>query len=113
MSGFHTHYQQQTSISGPIATIARIAFSAFDWSAGSLINQIKIIPAGTTIAGEVGPHGLKISGNYGITVINTDVTPDEVIDVETQFDSIGNIFLVKSQKAKPFNGIVIVVGSLN
>jgi hypothetical protein len=93
------------------ATIARVPFTSAMWSAGT-VNQIVIIPTGVLAAGQAGPHALKVYGSYVVTVINTDLTPDEVVDVETQFDGVGNITLVKAQKAKPFNGVAVIIGSL-
>lgn len=98
--------------SEPLATLARIPFTAADWSAGTL-NEITIIPSGSPAAGQVGPHLLTVSGSYIVQIVNTDLTPDELVDVEVQFDASGNITLVKAQKAKPFNGIALIVGALD
>jgi hypothetical protein len=112
MSGFSSlpRCGGSTPSSGGNATIARVPFTAKDWSAG-IVNQIVVIPSGIPSNGQVGPHGLVVASNYGITVVNIDVTPDEVIDCETHFTSTGFITLVKSQKARPFNGVIIIVGS--
>lgn len=95
------------------ATIARVPFTAAMWSAGATINQIEIIPSGGLAAGQAGPHGLLVAGSYVVTVINTDLTPDEQVDVETQFAASGLITMVKAAKAKPFNGVAVIVGSLD
>lgn len=101
------------SPSDSLASIKRVPFTAADWSAGTK-NEITVIQSGSPVAGEVGPHLLAKYGSYLVQVINTDLTPDEMVDVETQFDSVtGNITLVKAEKAKPFNGVVIIAGSLD
>jgi len=94
------------------ATIAMVAFTAADWSAGATKNQIEIIATGSPVAGQVGPHSLKVYPHYVVQICDEDVTPNELVDVEVQFDNSGNIFLVKAQKAKPFKGTALIIGSL-
>lgn len=94
------------------ATIAQIDFTAADWNAGAVKNQIKVIQTGVAAAGEVGPHNLKVYPQYVVEVINKDLTPFEAVDVEVQFDNSGNVTMVKAQKAKPFNGTIVLIGSL-
>lgn len=95
------------------ATIARIAFASTDWDAGAVKNTIKIIQSGVAGAGEVGPHALLKAGSYVVDVINTDLTPDEKVEVETQFDpATGNITLKKAPKAADFAGVAVIIGSL-
>jgi len=36
-----------------------------------------------------------------------------LVDVEVQFNNSGQITMVKAQKAKPFNGTALIVGSLD
>lgn len=95
-----------------VATLRRVPFTAADWSAGT-VNEITIIPSGTPVAGEVGPHDLTVYPSYMVQVINTDLTPDELVDVEVQFDASGNITLVKAQKAKPFNGVALIASTID
>ena len=45
-------------------------------------------------------------------VLNTDLTPPELVDVEVQFDSSGNVTLRKAKKAPDFNGTAVIVGSV-
>lgn len=94
------------------ATIAMIPFVAADWSAGT-INEITVLQTGSPAAGQVGPHNLKVYPHYLVQVCDESVTPHELVTVETQFDSSGNITLVKAQKAKPFSGTVLIIGSLD
>lgn len=96
-----------------LATIKRVSFLASDWDAGAIKNTIKIIPSGSPVAGEVGPHGLLVAGSYLAQVINTDLTPDEQVDVEIQFAGDGSITLKKSPKADDFSGVIIIAGSLS
>lgn len=96
-----------------IASLVRIPFAAADWSAGVVKNMIKILQTGAPAAGEVGPHSLTPSGSYLVQVLNTDLSPAEQVDVEIQFDNSGNVTLRKAQKAKPFNGVVVISGSLD
>ena len=95
------------------ATIARVSFASTVWDAGATKNQIKILQTGIAGAGEAGPHALLKSGSYVVEVINTDLTPDEKVEVEVQFDSAtGNITLKKAPKAADFAGVCVIVGSL-
>jgi hypothetical protein len=94
------------------ATIARVPFTSAMWDAGANKESIKIIPSGSPAAGEAGPHGLTVAGSYIVQVINTDLSPDEIVDVEVQFDALGNITMVKAKKAPDFNGIAIIVGAV-
>ena len=96
-----------------LATITRISFSAADWDAGATKNTIKILQTGSPAAGEVGPHELTIAGSYVIQVINTDLTPDEMVDVEIQFAANGDITMKKAARAADFNGTVVIIGSLD
>ena len=98
------------------AAIARVSFASTVWDAHLTDkNTIKILqdPTATPAAGEVGPHALLKSGSYVVEVINTDLTPDEKVDVEVQFDAAtGNITLKKAPKAADFAGICVIIGSL-
>lgn len=96
----------------PLATLKRVPFTAAMWAAGTA-NEITIIPSGSPAAGQAGPHYLTVASNYVVQVVNTDLNPDEIVDVEVQFDSSGNITLVKAQGAKAFNGVAIIVGALD
>ena len=95
------------------ATIAMVPFTAAEWSAGATKNQIEIIPSGSPAAGQAGPHSLKVYPHYIVQVCDEDVTPNELVDVEVQFNNSGQITMVKAQKAKPFNGTALIVGSLD
>ena len=97
----------------PLATIKRVSFAAADWDAGATKNVIKVIQTGVPAAGEVGPHGLLASGSYVVQVINTDLTPDEQVDVEVQFAANGDITLRKASKMADFAGVVVIVGSMD
>jgi hypothetical protein len=94
------------------ATIARIPFLASDWDAGATKNTIKILQIGSPAAGEVGPHGLTTYGSYVVQVINTDQTPDEMVDVEIQFAANGDVTLKKAG-GLDFAGVAVIVGSLD
>lgn len=97
----------------PHATIKRVSFASTVWDADVLNPNTIVITAATAPGlGEVGPHGLVAYSSYVVQVINTDMTPDEQVDVETQFDSSGNITLRKSPKGADFAGIAIIVGSI-
>ena len=96
-----------------LATIARVDFTAADWAAGTA-NEITVIKGGTPGAGEVGPHNLTLAGSYIVDVINTDLDPDEKVEVETQFDpATGNVTIIKACKKSAFNGTAVIVGSLD
>lgn len=95
-----------------IATLARISFASTDWALGTA-NQIKVIAAGTPGAGEVGPHGLAAYSSYVVQVINTDLTPDEIVDAEIQIASNGDITILKAGLGAAFAGVVVIVGSLD
>lgn len=96
-----------------LATLARVSFASTDWDAGAVKNTIKILQTGTPGAGEVGPHGLTPYGSYVVQVINTDLTPDELVDVEIQFASNGDITMKKSGLGQDFAGVAIIVGTLD
>jgi len=95
-----------------LATLARISFTSADWAAGTE-DMIKIVQTGAAGAGEVGPHDITASGSYIVQVINEDLTPDEQVDVEIQYASNGDITLRKARKAPDFNGVAIIVGTLD
>jgi hypothetical protein len=95
------------------ATIKRVPFTAADWEAGTNVSQIKIIQDGTPVAGEVGAHGLTIYDTYVVTVYNTDMPKNEIVDVEIQVESNGDIILLKGRGKAAFNGEVVIVGSLD
>lgn len=96
-----------------LATIARIPFIAADWDAGAVKNTIVVKRIAPIAAGQVGPHLLTAAGSYVVQVINTDLTPDEQVDVEIQFAASGDITLKKAAKAPDFNGVVVILGSLD
>jgi hypothetical protein len=97
-----------------IASLIRVPFTAAGWSAGDK-NSITIPQSGTAdpAAGEFGPHTIAPFDSYMVQVINTDLTPNEIVDVEVQFALNGNVTLVKAQKARPFNGIALICGTLD
>jgi len=95
-----------------LATLARIPFAAADWAAGTA-DMIKVIQTGAAGAGEVGPHDITAAGSYIVQVINTDLTPDELVDVEIQYASNGDVTLRKARKAPEFNGVAILIGTLD
>jgi hypothetical protein len=95
------------------ATIARIPFLATDWDAGAVKNTIKILQTGVPAAGQVGPHKLKVYHSYNVDIINKDLTPNEMVDVEIQFNADGSILLKKAPKAADFAGVAVIVGSLD
>lgn len=100
--------------SEPLATLRRVSFAAADWDAGATKNQIVVLQTGSPAAGQVGPHALVLGPTYLVQVTNTDLTPDEIVDVEVQFDpATGNITLVKANGAKAFSGIVTIAGALD
>lgn len=96
-----------------LATLARVSFLASDWDAGAIKNTIKIIQTGSPVAGEIGPHNITASGSYVVQVINTDLTPDELVDVEIQFAANGDITLKKSGLGADFAGVAVIVGTLD
>jgi len=96
-----------------LATLTRIPFTADMWADG-IKNEITILQTGTPSAGQAGPHYLTKADTYVVQIVNTDLDPVEVVDLEVQFDSsTGNITLVKAQRAKAFNGIATIVGALD
>ena len=103
---------QMPRISEHHASVARVTFMAADWDAGASKESIKILQQGVPVAGEVGPHSLRIDASYVVQVLNTDLTPPELVDVEVQFDSSGNVTLRKAKKAPDFNGTAVIVGSV-
>jgi hypothetical protein len=94
------------------ATISRVSFNAIDWDAGSDKNTIVIPASGSLGVGEAGPHGLSVFASYVVQVVNKDLTPDELVDVEIQFNANGSITLKKAAKAPDFNGVAIIISSL-
>jgi len=95
-----------------LATLARVDFLSTDWDAGTK-DSIDVIQDGTPGAGEVGPHAITSPGPYLVQVVNTDLTPDEIVDVEVQFNGSGVITLKKARKAPDFNGTVVICGTLD
>lgn len=96
------------------ATIAKVPFASTKWDAGAVKNTIVVKQSGIAGLGEIGPHGLSVSGSYVVQVVNTDMTPNELVDVEIQYNSSnGDITLKKASKGPDFAGVVVVVGSLN
>jgi len=95
-----------------IATLARVPFASADWDAG-VVNMIKVIQTGTPGAGEVGPHLITVAGTYVVQVINTDLTPNELVDVEIQYAANGDVTLRKAQKAPDFNGVAVLIGTMD
>lgn len=89
------------------ASLVRIPFVTGDWAS----NALTVIATGTPGAGEVGPHDLAAYNSYLVQVINTDQTPDEMVDVEIQFAGTGNITLRKAPRAPDFAGIVVISGT--
>jgi hypothetical protein len=96
-----------------MSTIARVPFLSADWDAGAAKNTIVIKQTGSLSAGQVGPHALTAYGSYVVQVLNTDLTPDELVDVEIQFAANGDITLKKAAKAPDFNGVAVIIGSLD
>ena len=96
-----------------LATIARIPFADYKWDEGTTKDTITILQTGSPSLGEVGPHSLTLASSYIVQVINTDLTPDELVDVEVQYATSGNIVLRKAAKAQDFNGVAIIVGALD
>lgn len=97
-----------------LSTMARVAFTAADWQADTgNRGRIKVIQTGTAAAGEVGPHEVTLYDSYIVQVVNTDITPNEIVDVEVQIDSNGDVILHKAPAQPDFNGIVLVNGTLD
>jgi len=94
------------------ATMKRIPFAAADWAAGTN-NEITCIPSGAPGAGQIGPHTLTVAGSYVVQIVNTDQTPDEIVDAEVQFDASGNITILKAGLGPAFNGVMLIVGTLD
>lgn len=95
-----------------LATLARVTFDSADWAAGT-VDHIKVLQTGTPSAGEVGPHDITASGSYVVQVLNTDMSPNELVDVEIQYAANGDITLRKARRAPEFSGVVVVVGTLD
>jgi hypothetical protein len=97
-----------------LATIKRIPFASTVWDAGANKNTILIKQTGAVAPGETVAHGLTVAGSYIVQVVNTDATPDEIVDCEVQIDpSNGNITLKKTGLGADFTGIATIVGSLD
>ena len=85
----------------PLATIARVNIAAGSWA-----SHAYSIPQAT--------HGLVAASSYVVNVINQDLTPDEIVDVEVQFNAAtGDITLRKGAKAPNFNGVAVIIGSFD
>jgi hypothetical protein len=97
----------------PLATLARIPFASTKWDAGAVKNTIVVKASGAIALNQIGPHNLQPYSSYVVQVINTDATPDEMVDVEVQFDASGDITLKKASKGADFAGVVVIVGSLD
>jgi len=95
-----------------IATLARVPFAAADWALG-IVNAVKVIQTGSPGTGEVGPHLITVAGTYVVQVINTDLTPNELVDVEIQYAANGDVTLRKAQKAPAFNGVAVLIGTMD
>jgi hypothetical protein len=97
-----------------LSTMARVSFTAADWQADTGNRErIKVLQTGTAGAGEVGPHSIAAYDSYIVQVINTDITPNEIVDMEVQIDSNGDVILHKAPAQKDFNGIVLINGTLD
>jgi len=96
-------------VSEGTATFKRVNFADSDWTN----NEITIIQSGAPGAGEVGPHNLTAYPSYVVQIVNTDLTPDEIVTVETSFSASGDITLKKAGKAPAFSGTAVIVGSLD
>lgn len=96
-----------------IATLVRIDFTSADWDAGTENNTITVLQTGTPSAGEVGPHLITPYDSYLVQVINTDMSPSELVDVEVQFAANGDITLRKARRAPDFSGTVVISGTLD
>jgi len=95
------------------ATIARVPFTAADWNAGTPLSTLTVLQSGTPGLGEVGPHNLTTSDTYVVQVYNTDTAENEIVNVEVQVTSAGDIILLKARSKPAFNGYVVVIGSLD
>ena len=95
-----------------LATLARVTFTSSDWDDGTA-DHIKILQTGTPSTGEVGPHDITAAGSYVVQVLNTDLSPHELVDVEIQYAANGDITLRKARRAPEFNGVAIIVGTLD
>jgi len=91
------------------ASMVRVTFAAADWVG----NAITILRTGTPGAGQVGPHDLAAYNSYLVQIINTDQTPDEMVDVELQFAGSGNITMRKAPRAAAFAGIAVISGTVD
>jgi len=89
------------------AELQRIPFATTDW----VSDAITVIASGSPGAGQVGPHDFAPYNSYIVQVLNTDLTPDEMVDVETQFAGSGNVTIRKAARQAAFNGIVVIVGT--
>jgi hypothetical protein len=99
-----------------VAANKRVHFSAADWGAHPTNkNTIRVTQNTVPGVGEVGPHNLANYPCYLVQVWNEDyATFTELEDVEPQVDKItGDIILKKAQGAQPFNGWVIIGGTLD
>lgn len=97
-----------------LATIKRVHFSSGDWDAGASKDTIKILQIGAPSAGEAGPHELEIYNSYGVTVFNLDLTVPKIVGVDTSVDpATGDITLLKGAKAADFNGVAVIIGSVD
>jgi len=101
-----------------LATFKRVPFTAAMWNAGATKNKITILASGSPGAGQCGPHNLTIYEGYNVDIINTDIngtdSTSEMVKPEVKFDAAtGNIIMLKAEKAQAFNGIALIVGSLD
>lgn len=94
----------------------RVHFTAMKWGQHPTNkNTIRVTQNTVPGVGEVGPHNLANYPCYLVQVWNEDYsTFTELEDVEPQVDkTTGDIILKKAQGAQPFNGWVIIGGTLD
>jgi len=94
-----------------LASLVRVDFVTTDWTNGTA-DMIKCLQTGSPSTGEIGPHSLAAYDTYIVQVINSDLTPDEMVDVEIQFAANGDITIRKAARAPDFNGTMIIAGTL-
>lgn len=99
-----------------LATLVRVPFAAAKWGQHPTNkNTIVCLQTGIPGNGQIGPHGITAYSTYLVQVYNTEnATWTEQVDVEIKVDKItGDITLQKAQKAVPFDGILVISGSLD
>lgn len=104
------------SPSDKVAVVKRVPFIAAKWGEHPTNkNTIVVLQTGVPGVGQIGPHSLANYDSYLAQVWNADYsTFTELTECELKVDkTTGNITMQKAQGAQPFNGEIIISGTLD